>query len=193
MEFSYTEFIEEYLETLIYIIPIFTQIGIPLGLTFLGIWKGSLIQTINELIISIILLTIVLTLSNLIAYYIGKKHSKYIHNKIQKNKNLNKITPIVIKNPFLSLILTRTILLGLAPITNYLFGIEKVKLKKFIYQVFIAELIYSTLILSLGYIFSDTWELIVTLIEDFTLIIILALILIYTIKKLYNLVKKTKK
>ena len=188
MEFDYTELIEEYLEVLIYIIPFFTQLGIPLGLTFFGMWKGSLIISIQELIISTILLSITLTTANLIAYFIGKKHSKKINSKLNKNKNIIKIIPIISKKPFLSLILTRTILLGLAPITNYLFGIKNIQLKKFIIQVFIAELIYSSIVLSLGYIFSNTWELIVTLIEDFTLIIILILILIYISKKLNNLI-----
>ncbi len=182
------DLIEEYLYIFLFILPFFTQLGIPLGLTFFAMFYGSSISSFSFFILDIFILAFTLLLADLIAYSIGRKYGKNIFtffskNKVIKNK-VKQVSSMTNNNSFLAIFLTRTILLGLSPITNYLFGFEKYSLKKFIIFVFLAEIIFSFIFIGIGYFFSETWELILNLIEDFSYIFLSLILVYYLIKYL---------
>lgn len=194
MELDYNSLIEDYLEIILYFFPFITQLGIPLGLSFFAMLYGSQITNQIGLTIAIIIFTLTLVVADLLAYTIGKKYGKpiinYLSNRKSTQKHITKIFPMISNNYFYSLILTRTLLLGLAPITNYVLGYQRLKFRKFLTGVIIAELIYSTLIIGIGYLFKDTWEIILSFLEDFSYIIITLLILYILIKELHKHVIK---
>jgi len=194
MELDYISLIEENLETILYVFPFITQLGLPLGLSFFAMLHGSQITTTSEIISAIIIFTLTLTIADLLAYTIGKKYGKpiinFLSNRKSTKKHITKLFPIISQNYFYSLILTRTILLSLAPITNYILGYQNLKLIKFLKAILISELIYSSLIIGIGYIFKDTWEYILNILEDFSYIIITLLILFFLIKELHKHIKK---
>jgi len=194
MNFDFSDFFEEYLNFVIFLFPFVTQLGIPLGLTFFVVWRGSIISSPIEFIFLAFIFGVVLLVADLIAYFIGKKYGKNIVNYVLSKKGLknkfHKSSKLISKNSFLSIILSRTLVLGLAPVTNYLLGYHKLKLRTFLFYVFICELIYSFLFMGLGYFFSETWEWILKIIQDFSFILIVLFISWFIVKHLHFHIKK---
>jgi membrane protein DedA with SNARE-associated domain len=155
---SYGEFIDDYFEYLIFILPLLTQVGIPLGLTFFILLLSSSIENTLSLIILIFTLGFFLLIGDIIAYFIGKKYGhrplNYLSSKLDITPIIQKTSNLVSKNSFYAILITRTIFLGGAPVTNYLLGIKKFPLKKFIILNYISEIIYVSIFACIGFIFN---------------------------------------
>lgn len=190
---NFIDFIEEYLNIFLYIFPFITQVGIPVGLSFFAMLRGSFIVSFSEFIFVICFFSSMLVTGDLIAYFIGRKYNKKIIKLSNKNKKIkmqvDKVSNIISKNSFYAIFITRTLLLGLAPITNYLLGMKKFSLKKFLILVLFAEILYAIIFIGIGYVFSETWEYVLRLIEDFSYILIGVIVLYFLIKYLIKLFK----
>lgn len=175
MEISFDYLLDEYLIYVLYILPIITQVGVPLGITFYIMYYGSMMLSYFDLFIFIITISISFLIGDSIAYYLGKRYGERPLNYISKKINLNgvivKTKKIVNKNLFFSVLFTRTIFLGGSPILNYLLGIEKLVLKKFLFVIFIGEIIYVSIFSSIGFFLKDLWANVYLLIQDIVSII----------------------
>jgi membrane protein DedA with SNARE-associated domain len=189
---SYVEFIDEYLEYLVFFLPFLTQLGVPLGLTFFILLFSSSIENSYTLIFFILNIAFFLLIGDLIAYFIGKRYGStpltYIGSKLNITPIITKTSKLVSKNSIYAILLTRTIFLGGAPITNYLLGIERFSLKKFIVINYLFEVLYVSIFAYIGFIFKDYWEVIFSLIEDGIIIIVIIISICLLIK--YVLLKK---
>ena len=68
-------------------------------------------------------------------------------------------------------------ILGGAPIINYLLGIYNYSKKKFLFYVSLAEILFVTIFSTIGYLFSDMWEILSLLLEDISYAITLLILL----------------
>ncbi len=166
---------------LIYIMPFITQLGIPLGITFYIMYIGSTITELSSLISFILTLSVCFITENVIADIIGKKYGNkplnYIEKKFSLKKSIKKSKQLISDNAIFSIFFTRTIFLGGAPIINYLLGINNYSKKKFIFYVSLAEILFVTIFSTIGYLFSDMWEILSLLLEDISYAITLLILL----------------
>jgi len=192
------DFIFDYFEENIYLtLSAFTflsQIGIPLGAMFLIMFAGSSTSNLNSLIIIIMIIIVFSITGDILAYKIGEKYGnkileKYKHNKfISSNYNKSKKTMKRYGNS--SIFFTRFLLTGLGPAINYMAGVDKFNFKKFIIFVITGEILYAIIFSSLGFFFKDTWEDLLSLFSDFSLIIFLVIIAYIIFKKIYSITIK---
>ena len=188
---TYYELIEEYLLYFIFLAPFLTQLGIPIGLTFFLMLQGSLTQSYLYFFNLSLTLAIILLVADLIAYFLGYRYGEKILNlKIAQNKkaqhSISYVKKTVEERFLIILFLSRTILLGIAFLTNYIFGIKKMPLKKLLLPLFIAEFIYASIFVGIGFFFKDMWEYLFTIINEFFQILLLLIVLYIIIKSIYN-------
>ena len=183
-------FVEENLLYFLLLSPILTQLGVPLGFTFFIMLQGSLINTHFEFVLTFIGIGTALFIGDLGAYYLGKKHGDFILKKAIKHKKLhstiNTTSKYIEKNLFVSLFLTRTALIGLIFVSNYLFGFRQIKLIKLLPLLILAEIWYAFIFLGIGYFFKDIWEYLFNLISEVSQILVLLIILYYGIKSVVH-------
>ncbi len=180
------EIINEYLDLLVYIFPLFTQIGIPLGLTLLLILKGSLSSSYVEIIITILIISIMLIISDCIAYLLGRKYFEKIIKKGVNNKKIlegiSSISKKLEENPFFTIIGTRIFLLAFAPLSNYLLGYKQFNFLRFLIYVSFAEIIYTSLFILGGFFVASLLQYIFELISDLISFIFLSLLFLYFLR-----------
>ncbi len=187
---SFEEFISDYIEAAVYILPFFTQLGIPLGLTFFIMLITSSYDSFYTFFGFVIALGSILMLADLLAYYIGHRYGRrpldFISSKFGLNGVIESTSKMISRNSFNSIFMTRTILLGGAPVTNYLLGIEKYDVKKFALFNFICESIYVLLFGLVGFVFRDFWEVLFSLLQDISGILIALLMIYFIIRHIFK-------
>jgi len=189
-----TDFILDYFEENIYIalsfISFFSQLGVPLGATFFVMYSGSIIDNSLKLLLVISCVFVLMFIGDIIAYKIGEKFGRIIFNKYRKykiiSKSYNKSKSLMKKYGPLSVFLTRFLITGLGPTINYLAGLEKFNFKTFLLFIILGELIYAFVFVFLGFIFKETFEELLSIISDFSTLIILIVISFLIIQQIYK-------
>lgn len=170
---------------------ILAQLGIPVGIMFFIMFAGALTTNFVDLLPTFLIVLAGEVIGDLSAYHIGKNlsHLSAIQKIFQKphiNYLMQKSGNFLKKHGDSSVFITRFVVFGLGPYLNYLVGLQRYSIKKFILAVIAGEILYATELLLLGYIFKDTFEDIVIIISNFSTLIILGLILYFLSKKSFR-------
>jgi membrane protein DedA with SNARE-associated domain len=118
-----------------------------------------------------------------LGYYLQKNHSdkKFL---LRTEKRVNYFLPNFINKPFLSLFLARFLILGMHSFALIYAGYKKIKLRTFIKAEAISILVWSIVMLSIGYFFSYTALSISHDIRKFLVIILICFIAFFIIEKI---------
>jgi len=189
-----TTFFEENIFLSLILTTFLSQIGIPFGAIFLIMFAGSITENYFNLFYLIIIISISTILGDIIAYKIGRKYGKILLEKYKNKKiiylNYKKSAKIMKKYGSVTIFFTRFLITGLGPMTNYVAGLDKFNFKKFLIYIISGEIIYSTIFITLGFIFKETWEEVLTIINNFSFLIIFIILLILIFKKILKLIKE---
>jgi len=151
-----------------------------------GAFTGNLLGLAQ--LISLIFVASVI--GDLGTYFLAREVSQKVGKFVRRFKwfknNENKVRNSLKKHYFLFLFLSRFIFTGIGPIVNYLSGFEKLNAKRFVLAAILGEFLYAAGVTSIGYIFKDTWNELLSLINYSAAAIILSLIGIYIA---YRLIK----
>ena len=125
-----------------------------------------------------------------IARAFSKPVLKFLRNFRWYNKNEGKARALLSRYEFYMVFLSRFSTTEISLVINYISGFERLNPKKFILAVVLGEFVYAVSYPLLGYIFRDTWKSIIGLIQGFIWIILLAILLIYLLKKFIQSTRK---
>ncbi|HLP86370.1 MAG TPA: VTT domain-containing protein [Candidatus Paceibacterota bacterium] len=118
-----------------------------------------------------------------LGYYLQKHHSE--RKLVRKAENrINYFLPNFIKKPFLSLFLARFLIMGMHSFALVYAGYKKVKLSTFIKAESISLVIWSFIMVSIGYFFSLTALSISRDVRKFIGIILIFFILFFIVEKI---------
>jgi|WetSurMetagenome_2_1015567.scaffolds.fasta_scaffold05285_2 membrane-associated protein len=169
------------------IIPFAGELGIPLGSMFFILLAGSQANNIQGLFILFLVVLTSEVVGDVLSYDIGRLFGESVWiKKISNKRNFKKL--FVRSKLFLEkhggvwVFITRFLVPLAGPYVNYIAGLEAYDFRKFFLFAFLGEVIYSALILFLGYLFKETFEEIISLFTNFSLLIIIGFIL-YAIGK----------
>lgn len=118
-----------------------------------------------------------------IGFYLQKNHS---HNKFlcKTEKRINYFLPNFLNKPFLSIFLSRFLILGMHSFALVFAGFKKIKLKTYIKAEAISLVVWSTLMLSIGFFFSFTALSISRDVRKFLGIILIFFIAFFLVEKI---------
>ena len=181
--------VDSYVYLSAYLFPFLTQLGVPIGLTIVIVYLGSQTYSIANLIFFILTLSLILLFADMIAYFIGKKYGNILILKLEKyeiGKQIKKAIRLAEKNVFFAVILTRTLILGAGPIINYVLGVRRISVTKFVILLSIGEICYVTTFILIGFVFKNIWDSLFAIIQDLSSILIILIILYYVLKYFYK-------
>lgn len=123
------------------------------------------------------------TLVYSIGYYLQKKHS---NNKFlcKTEKRINYFLPNFLNKPFLSIFLSRFLILGMHWFALLFAGYKKIKLKTYIKAEVVSLIIWSTIMLSVGYFTSLTALSISHDVRKFLIVVLVCFILFFLVEKI---------
>jgi len=166
------------------------------GISILIASYASFANNINDLLFIISLTLIASLAGDLATYFLARKFSNKGRDFLAKFKWYHKNEERVYKSlnayEFSFVFFTRFLVSGSGPLVNYLSGFEKLNARKFITAVFLGESVYSIGCGLIGYIFKDTWNEIISLVQNVFLAIVLAAIGIYLLYKIIKFYKNQK-
>jgi membrane protein DedA with SNARE-associated domain len=146
---------------------------------------GALSPGFSQLIGIILLVFLGMIIGDILTFFLAKKISKRTKILLRKfkwfYKNEKTIKKALKKNTFKWVFLSRFILIGACPVTNYLCGFEGIKFKKFIFPAILGALVYSLEYTLLGFVFRKTWEKLLNIVHSSVLIAVVIMALSFFI------------
>ncbi len=157
---------------------------------------SSTVKSLPVLIIIIFSCFIAVSLGDIFAYELARKLSNPLAEKLRffaffKNREL-KANELLRKYESLIVFISRFALGSLCPVITYLSGLQKLNRKKFITAVLAGELIFSILFVSIGYLFGEVFNSIISAYSYFLLAIFLLILAFYFIKKAIKKYRKSR-
>lgn len=184
---------EEYTLAIMTFLPFFAQMGLPTGITFFLLWTGSVSTSTTLFLGNLFPIAAAFVAGDIAAYWIGKRYLARLLEKAEHpriRKATRKSGRLLNKYGSLAILFTRTIFIGLAPALNYVYGMEKIRFRKFFILIIFGELIYVSLYMGLGLYFQETWEEILSIIKNFSYFILGIIGLVIVGKQLHLHIKK---
>ncbi|USN43875.1 MAG: VTT domain-containing protein [Candidatus Woesearchaeota archaeon] len=184
-----TFLVENYLLYVIFLLPFLTQIGVPLGLTFFLVLQGMLLESYSSLFSLAFVLAICLTLADSLAFAFARYYRDAVLRRLQKErykKLFEQTTDKLERHYYLTIFLSRTLILGIAPILNYVLGLKDLSYRKFFFGLVWAEFIYLSIFLFIGMYFKDSAETIFSMIQDGISIIVGLIVLVFLVRSFFK-------
>ena len=123
---------------------------------------AALAEDFPTLLGLILLVVIAMVIGDILTFFLARRISKKAKKFLRKfkwyYKNENKIKKHLKKNTFKWVFLSRFIVLGASPTTNYLCGFEGIKFKKFIFPEILGTIVFASEYTLIGFIFEETWR-----------------------------------
>lgn len=155
---------------------------------------ASLENTFSGIIFLVLFVAIACFLGDFLVYLASLKFSDKIHNYLKKHKwyseKERKVRASLNRHEFSFVFLTRFLLPGVDQVVNYISGLEKLNMGKFVAAAFLGELVWACIYVSVGYIFKDTWAEIISVVQYFLAAIVLAAMAIYILYRIIKFYKK---
>lgn len=143
--------------------------GFPGGLITM-VSLGAIAGNLGELIWIIIVAVTASIAGDLAAYEFARRFSYFLKNKIIKYKFFREgekdARELVTKYGFTLVFFTRFALVALCAVVTYICGFERGDRRKFAIAVIFGETIYGVLYPVLGYIFKETWNDLVGVVQN---------------------------
>lgn len=129
---------------------------------------------------------------DILAYFLSRTFGKGIFYAIGIRKILNsdgftEVEKRINKQGIILVFLSRFFFTAIGPIVNIISGISRMRIRSFIIADIAGEIVYVSMFFALGYVFWDNWELILSIFES-TSIIIMSIVGISSI--MYHIYKK---
>lgn len=170
----------------LFILAFLSSFGLP-GALFLMIFLGILAKTWTDIFLIAIASLFGVVIGDISAYEIARKLKSSFHSKLEKLnffKEKEKETKKLLKDHMFYLIFfTRFALRTITAVVNYISGFKKVDRKRFIFTIIFGGIIYAFLYPLIGFFFKKTWEGIVNLIWQISLLLFLGILFIWLIKR----------
>ncbi len=161
-----------------------SSLGFPGALVFL-VAAGAMAGSISELLVIILVCFIAAVLGDFVAYTIARKASSKLSKLIKKLKLIKQseeeAKKIIKKYGFLSIFLTRFLLMSLCAVVSYIAGFEKMKKKTFVLGSISGEILYASIFPLIGFLFRELWGDIVEIISDVSVALALGVIVIFLV------------
>lgn len=176
-------FFESNIYIFLLVIPFLSQLWIlPVWAMFFILFAWSSAVSLSQLFVLFLIVLFSSVSWDFLAYFIGKRffHSKffqYLLNKKSIKYLYKKSKKFFGKKWKASIFLTRFLITWIWAIINYVVWIQRFNFKIFSLYVILWEILYSSELLILWYIFKDTFEDIFNIISNFWLFMLLAFIL----------------
>jgi membrane-associated protein len=143
--------------------------------------------SVEEILIICFFALVACILGDLLTYALARTFSRKFetnlrHHPFVKNKEAQ-IEKLFEKNGSLLIFFSRFFMSGVGPYINYYAGFKKLDFKRFFWLVISGEIIYIALYSSLGYFFKDTWNIIIDLIEQYSVIVVVSILIIYFLRR----------
>jgi membrane protein DedA with SNARE-associated domain len=147
---------------------------------------GALSPSFSNLIGLIILVFSGMIIGDIVTFFLARKISKRTKKFLRKFKwyyeNEAQIKKSLRKNTFKWVFLSRFILIGACPVTNYLCGFdEKIKFRKFIIPAMLGAIVYALEYTLIGFIFRETWNKLLNIVHSSVLIAVVIMALSFFI------------
>lgn len=185
-------FFQSNLYLFLLVIPFFSQLWLlPIGAMFFIMFAWALAHNLPELALLFLIVLFSTVSWDTLGYTIGRKFYnlkifRYLVNKKSVKNLYEKSKKFFIKKWEISIFLSRFLVTWIWPTINYIVWFQSFNFKKFwLYMVF-WEILYSSELLLLGYIFKDTFEEIYSILSNFWLIVLSAFILYEIWKHLFK-------
>lgn len=165
------------------VIPFLSQLWIlPVWAMFFILFAWSSATSLSQLLVLFLIVLFSSVSWDFLAYFIWKKffHSKffqYLLNKKSIKCTYKKSKKFFRKKWKISIFLTRFLITWIWAVINYVIWIQRFSFKIFSLYVILWEILYSSELLILWYIFKDTFEDVSNIISNFSLVMLVAFIL----------------
>lgn len=167
------------------LVALISPFGIPVGATFFIISAGSLSGTVTDYVFVITLIFLILLAGDIAAYKTASYFESTFTEKLCKYNSYTKKCEAskVFLNKYgaLGVFLSRFLLLGLGAPVNYVSGLSKYPLKKFIIWTASGEFLYAAIYAYIGFVFKDSWIFLYDVIVEFSIIGILLLAALFAL------------
>ncbi len=182
---------------LFFLIVYAASFAIPTGAMFFIISLGaSLISFIDYF--WVVLITLLATIAGDIStYLVSRIFREKIHGFLSKYKWFLKREKEAQrqyhKHGAYAVFITRFFAAPIGPFLNYISGFQKLKFRKFFVAVVSGEIIYSASYVGFGFFFKETWRDLIVLVNDFTILFVLIVVLGFILYKLLGYCRRKKK
>lgn len=158
---------------------------------------GAAKTSINGLILLILGVYLAAILGDIGIYFITRRFSGKVLRFLKQfkwyQKNNKKTLLFLKKYGFWAVFFSRFTITEVNLVMNYIAGFNKFNSKKFIIAVLLGELIYATFYAVFGYIFKDTWNYLLGLLQDSFWAILIIILAFLLVKKIVKMIKKEEK
>ncbi len=158
---------------------------------------AAFVKSVNGLIYLSLFVLVASILGDLSVYFVTRKFSNPVEKWLKRfkwySKNQEKIRNTLNKYSFIFIFLTRFLITGAGLVLNYISGIEKVERKKFISAVILGQIVAVLMATLTGYLFKDTWTVLLDAIQDSLITLFIFLISVFLIYQIIKFYKKRKK
>jgi len=172
-----------------------TCFGVP-GALVLLVSSGAVANSFFELIPIILVGALAAILGDITAYELARRFSLGVNTRLKKYKfyinGETRARELLKKYEFFSVFITRFGLTELCAAMSYISGFEKLNRKKLILAVIFGELIYVSMYPIIGFIFKETWNDLIKVVQDVFYVIILILIVLILLKIILDRRRKIK-
>lgn len=155
---------------------------------------GASASGIPKLLLLMLITYVAASLGDITIYLITRRFSNKVLKLLKKfklyHKNNKRARLLLKKYGFWIILVSRFTLTEICLIMNYVAGFTKFNKKKFVTAVLLGELIYAIAFTLFGYIFKDTWNYLLGLLQDSFLVVIVIILAFFIIKKIIKLIKK---
>jgi membrane protein DedA with SNARE-associated domain len=160
---------------------------------------GALTPNFSTLLGIIALIFTGMLIGDILTFFLARKISKKTKKFLRRFKwfyeNEKEVKSSLKKNTFKWVFLSRFILIGACPVTNYLCGFEGIKFRKFIFPAILGAIVYAFEYALVGFLFKETWNKLLNIVHSSVLIAIIMTILVYFVAnkiRKYNRKRKQK-
>lgn len=158
---------------------------------------GASANNIPGVVILVSIVYLAALIGDISIFFITRRFSKQVLSFMRRFKwfkeNEKTSRPLFRKYGFYLILVSRFLNTELCLIMNYIAGFERFEPRKFIIAVVIGEFIYALAYTLFGYIFKDTWIYLLSLTNNFSWIIIAAIISIYLLFKTIKIIRNNGK
>lgn len=158
---------------------------------------GASSSSIRGLLLIIGIVYIAAIIGDISIFFLARAFSNKFLKFLSKFKwyvrNNNKTRRLLQRYGFWIVFYSRFVVTEVCLVTNYIAGLTRFDKKKFIIAVLFGELIYAIILPVFGYLFRDTWNYLLGLLENSIWVVIVAILVAVVFKKIVKMVRKEEK
>ena len=177
------------------IVPFLGQIGLPLGGMFFILYAGSQVNSPTDFLIFFLIVWLSEMIGDVGSYVIGRKlyDTAFVKKILLKKKiksMFEKSRSFFDKHGNISVFFSRFAVTAVGPYLNYIAGLEAYDFGKFLLYVTFGEVLYAFELLLLGYLFKETFDEIIVLFTDLSLLVIVGIVLLWIGRTIFKKIAK---